>query len=57
VPGLTDPGEIATVAAAVPAPLNVLAQPHLSVHRLAELGVRRIRLAGHAVDPTPGERR
>jgi 2-methylisocitrate lyase-like PEP mutase family enzyme len=42
VPGLTDPGEIATVAAAVPAPLNVLAQPHLSVHRLAELGVRRI---------------
>ncbi len=42
VPGLTDPEEIARVAAALPAPLNVLAQPHLSVSRLAELGVRRI---------------
>ncbi len=42
VPGLSDPGEIAKVVAAVPAPLNVLAQPHLSAHRLAELGVRRI---------------
>jgi 2-methylisocitrate lyase-like PEP mutase family enzyme len=42
VPGLTDPGEIARVAAAVPAPLNVLAHPNLSVRRLAELGVRRI---------------
>jgi 2-methylisocitrate lyase-like PEP mutase family enzyme len=42
VPGLTDPSEIARVAAAVPAPLNVLAQPQLSARRLAELGVRRI---------------
>ncbi|HTX82832.1 MAG TPA: isocitrate lyase/phosphoenolpyruvate mutase family protein [Streptosporangiaceae bacterium] len=42
VPGLTDPSEITRVAAAVPAPLNVLAQPGLSVSRLAELGVRRI---------------
>lgn len=42
VPGLTDPSEIAKVAAAVPAPLNVLAQPQLSACRLAELGVRRI---------------
>jgi len=30
------------VAAVVPAPLNVLAQPNLSACRLAELGVRRI---------------
>ena len=42
IPGLTDPSEIARVAAEVPAPLNVLAQPHLSARRLAELGVRRI---------------
>jgi 2-methylisocitrate lyase-like PEP mutase family enzyme len=42
VPGLTDPGEIARVAAAVPAPLNVLAHPNLTARGLAELGVRRI---------------
>lgn len=42
VPGLSDPGEIEKVAAAVAAPLNVLAQPQLGVRRLAELGVRRI---------------
>jgi 2-methylisocitrate lyase-like PEP mutase family enzyme len=42
VPGLTDASEIVAVAAAVPAPLNVLAHPQLSARRLAELGVRRI---------------
>jgi 2-methylisocitrate lyase-like PEP mutase family enzyme len=42
VPGLTDPRQIASVAAAVPAPLNVLAHPEVSVRRLAELGVRRV---------------
>ncbi|WP_433265004.1 isocitrate lyase/PEP mutase family protein [Actinosynnema sp. CS-041913] len=39
VPGLPE-DEIAQVVAAVPVPLNVLAQ--LNIHRLAELGVRRV---------------
>ncbi|MBW4716376.1 isocitrate lyase/phosphoenolpyruvate mutase family protein [Saccharothrix sp. SC076] len=40
VPGLVDEGEIAAVVAAVPVPLNVLAQR--DVRTLAELGVRRV---------------
>lgn len=40
VPGLVDDREIARMVAAVALPLNVLAQP--DVHRLADLGVRRI---------------
>lgn len=40
VPGLTEPDAIAALAAALPVPLNVLAQ--LPVGRLGELGVRRV---------------
>ncbi len=40
VPGLVAEGEIAAVVAAVPVPLNVLAQKDVRV--LAELGVRRV---------------
>ncbi len=43
VPGVTDENEIATLAEALPVPLNVLFSPNtLSVARLAELGVARI---------------
>ncbi|CCH34663.1 isocitrate lyase/phosphoenolpyruvate mutase family protein [Actinosynnema sp. NPDC047251] len=40
VPGLVDPAEITAVVAAVPVPLNVLAQR--DIRELAELGVRRV---------------
>jgi 2-methylisocitrate lyase-like PEP mutase family enzyme len=42
VPGLTDPAEIREIAAAVPAPLNVLVTPGLTLRELADLGVRRV---------------
>ncbi|HEY0951914.1 isocitrate lyase/phosphoenolpyruvate mutase family protein [Nocardioides sp.] len=42
VPGLTDPATIREIAAAVPAPLNVLITPGLSLRELADLGVRRV---------------
>ncbi|GAA5006899.1 isocitrate lyase/phosphoenolpyruvate mutase family protein [Kitasatospora paranensis] len=45
VPGVRDPGTIAALAAAIPAPLNVLAGPGApSVAELAALGVARISL-------------
>ncbi|GAB2469939.1 isocitrate lyase/PEP mutase family protein [Jatrophihabitans fulvus] len=42
VPGLQDPDAIARLAAAVPAPVNVLAHPSLSVAELGRLGVARV---------------
>lgn len=45
IPGLTDPGAIATAARALPVPLNVLAGPSTPpVGELAALGVRRVSL-------------
>jgi 2-methylisocitrate lyase-like PEP mutase family enzyme len=45
VPGLADPAVIATLAAELPAPLNVLAGPGLpTVPELAQLGVARVSL-------------
>jgi len=45
VPGVADPAVIAALAAAIPAPLNVLAQPGTpSVDELAGLGVARVSL-------------
>jgi 2-methylisocitrate lyase-like PEP mutase family enzyme len=45
VPGVTDPDTIATLVAAVPAPVNVLAGPGApAVPELAELGVARVSL-------------
>jgi 2-methylisocitrate lyase-like PEP mutase family enzyme len=52
VPGVTDPETIATLVAAVSAPVNVLAGPGApSVPELAELGVARVSL-GSAVTRT-----
>lgn len=49
VPGVTDPETIATLVAAIPAPVNILAGPGApSVPELAELGVARVSL-GSAV--------
>lgn len=42
VPGLTDPAAIRQIAAAVPAPLNLLVTPGLTLRELADLGVRRV---------------
>jgi len=42
VPGLTDVDAIREIAAAVPAPLNLLVTPGLSLRELADLGVRRV---------------
>lgn len=42
VPGLPEAGAIREVAAAVPAPLNLLLTPGLSLRDLADLGVRRV---------------
>lgn len=42
VPGLTDPAAIRDIAAAVPAPLNLLVTPGLTLRELADLGVRRV---------------
>lgn len=42
VPGLTDVDAIREIAAAVPAPLNLLITPGLSLRELADLGVRRV---------------
>ncbi len=42
VPGLTDLSAIREIAAAVPAPLNLLLTPGLSLRELADLGVRRV---------------
>lgn len=42
VPGLTDPDAIREIAAAVPAPLNLLVTPGRSLRELGDLGVRRV---------------
>jgi 2-methylisocitrate lyase-like PEP mutase family enzyme len=42
VPGATEPDVLRDLAASIPVPLNVLANPELSPRRLAELGVRRV---------------
>lgn len=42
VPGATEPAVIERLAAGIPLPLNVLVVPGLSLHRLGELGVRRV---------------
>ncbi|MFP3464055.1 isocitrate lyase/phosphoenolpyruvate mutase family protein [Leifsonia sp. SIMBA_070] len=42
VPGVTDPGTIAELAAAIPLPLNVLVVPGLTLDDLQSLGVRRV---------------
>ncbi|GAA1960729.1 isocitrate lyase/phosphoenolpyruvate mutase family protein [Amycolatopsis minnesotensis] len=42
VPGATDPGVLRELASAIPVPVNVLANPALSLVELAELGVRRV---------------
>lgn len=42
VPGVTDPAELRELAANIPAPLNVLVVPALSLAELGELGVRRV---------------
>ena len=42
VPGLTDAREIEAIAAAVPAPLNLLVVPGRTLRELADLGVRRV---------------
>jgi len=42
VPGVTDPELIRELAAAIPAPLNVLVLPGLTLADLGELGVRRV---------------
>ncbi|WP_028636914.1 isocitrate lyase/PEP mutase family protein [Nocardioides sp. URHA0032] len=42
VPGLTDPAAIREIAAAVPAPLNLLPVPGMTLAELAGLGVRRV---------------
>lgn len=42
VPGATDPGLLRELADGIPAPLNVLAHPQLTLTQLGELGVRRV---------------
>ncbi|MDI6912215.1 isocitrate lyase/phosphoenolpyruvate mutase family protein [Nocardioides sp.] len=42
VPGLADPAAIREIAAAVPAPLNLLVTPGRTLRELADLGVRRV---------------
>jgi 2-methylisocitrate lyase-like PEP mutase family enzyme len=42
VPGLTEPEAIREIAAAVPAPLNLLVVPGVTLRELADLGVRRV---------------
>ncbi|QWF83553.1 isocitrate lyase/PEP mutase family protein [Amycolatopsis sp. CA-230715] len=42
VPGTTDPEVLRAVTSAVPVPVNVLANPALSLAELARLGVRRV---------------
>ncbi|WP_460524098.1 isocitrate lyase/PEP mutase family protein [Humibacter antri] len=42
VPGAAEPVLLETLAAGIPAPVNVLATPHLTLTQLGDLGIRRV---------------
>jgi 2-methylisocitrate lyase-like PEP mutase family enzyme len=42
VPGAAEPAVLRELASAIPLPVNVLAIPGLSLHQLADIGVRRV---------------